>query len=253
MATSSANLTHGSVALRPVRLASPWDAVLLPVSVFPVLPAEIAPVKQFLQRLVPALSHGRLLTSEVVIQISQLHLGDGHVRMTAHGKDWLPMPGLGVWPDREPPTLWTPEYFASLGVGETPRPVMNVVLRVTTTPEARESARNIMLGLATVLQILTPDDSDTFLKKAKAALHPAIKDPAFTSFPFYVPLLDSKSLAKATAAQLDSWFCDASVYIRESVEDAGVLIASREPLGPILQGLGGKLQPDPDAEWRIPA
>jgi hypothetical protein len=252
MADSRTSAERGAIGLRTIPAPPPWEAFLLPVSGFPVPEQELSPVRGWLVKLTAALAKEWGLSVEVLIQLSQLHLGDGTVRLSDHGREWLPAVGLGVWPDREPPTLWTPEYFGSLGPGEMPRPAMYQVLRITTEPESRKNARNVMLGLGTILQILTPDDSETLLHKTRAVLHPPIKDPSYTCFAFYVPLFEAVSLRAATAEQLDKWFCGASVYIRESSEDTGILISSRQPLGPILQRLGGRPEPEPESGWRIP-
>jgi hypothetical protein len=246
-------MTRSSVLLTSIPVPRPWEAYLLRVSGFPMPEPELTPVKELLRELTAVLAKEHRLSSEVLVQFAQLHLGDGYLRLSAHGREWLPEVGLGVWPDRDPPTLWTVGYFASLRVGETPRPPMYQLLRITTAVEMRNQARDVMLGLGTILQIMTSDDTVTLLKKTKAVLHALIKDPSFTSFPFYIPLFEAASLAKATAGELDSWFCDIPVYIRESGEDNGILLVSRNPIGPLLQGMGCRLEQPQQSEQRIPA
>jgi hypothetical protein len=148
-----------------------------------------------------------------------------------------------VWPDREPPTVWTKEDFENLDFGEQPRTLMYQVLRVTTGVEAREDARNTMLGIGAVTQLMTTGGTEALLKAGIETLLPPIQDPAFTAFPYYMPLLEAKSLEGAKTAQLDKWLCGAAVYLRESVEDQAILIASREPLAGLLESLGGRLLP----------
>jgi hypothetical protein len=99
------------------------------------------------------------------------------------------------------------------------------------------------------MNILTRDDTKTLLEKSKAALFPPITDPSFRSFSYYLPLLDRNSLLAGNPQQLEGWFCGSSLYIRESFEDKGVLIAAREKLKPILDGLGDLSQAGPD--WRL--
>ncbi len=187
------------------------------------------------------------------MQLNQLHLDDGVQRIGDHGREWIPQVGLGVWPDRPAPTMWTMDDFKELGVGEKPRELMYQVLRVTTTPAARESAQNVMLGLGAVLQILVPDSNDLFLARSGKFLLAGIQDAAYTCFPFYVPLVQISTLTNATASELNLWMCGCSIYIRESPEDMGILIASRQPLNPLLEKLSGKLQSEPEPVWILPA
>jgi hypothetical protein len=213
---------------------------------------ELAPARRFLQRLSAAAQAKWGLVAEVDLQVVQLHLLDGPARVAQHGREWIPAVGLGVWPDREPPRGWTDEDFNELGMGEKPRELMYQVLRVTTTPEARRQARDVMLGLGTVVEILVPDSLDAFFERSSQKLLPPIQDPAYTCFPFYVPLLEGKTFREGTAAQLTAWLCGSSMYIRESAEDKGLLILSREPLEALLQEWGGHLQPEPEPIWNVP-
>jgi hypothetical protein len=226
------------------------DAFLLPVSGFPVPENELARLRIFLRKLSTAILRTSGLTLDVFIQVARLHIGDGSYRFASHGGEWMPEIGLGVWPDREPPRLWTTNDFMDLGPDERPKRLMYQVFRVSTSVESRENARDVMLGLGCVLQILTADDTPALLRKAKETLLPPIKDRSFRAFPYYVPLLDRNSfLAAKSSEDLERWLCGISVYIRESFEDNGLLILSREPLEPILEGLGGRFESE--SGWRL--
>ena len=155
----------------------------------------------------------------------------------------MPEVGLGVWTDRDPPAVWTAEDFVDLGPGEQPRVLMYQVFLITPSDEAGEVARSIMLGY--MVNILTTEDIDTLLTRASTALLPSIKDPSFKCFPFYIPLLERKTLLSAQEDQLEKWFCGAAVYIRDSMEDQGVLIVSRNNLAPILKELGAEFEQEP--------
>ena len=234
--------------------AIPWklegSAFLLPVSAFPLPDQELERVRAFLQRLSEAITVKWRLSLEVFVQLAQLSLGDGAKRFSSHGPKWQPEMGLGVWPGREAPALWTKEDFVNLGPGERPRRVTYHVFRIAAAP-ARGEARDVMLGLGTVVQVMTKDDSQTLLRLARELLLPTIKEPAFRSFPYYAPLLDRSSLMGTTGQQLLSWFCGSSVYIRESFEDTGILIGSVQPLGPVLQELGGRAVGEPANSWQF--
>jgi|SRR5579863_7562478 len=238
------------IRLLPLAAPGPWKGVLLPVSSFPTPEAELAPVRMFLQKLVRSIGT-RAAVVETFIQLAGLHLADGAAHLTAHGQKWRPQMGLGVWPDREPPTGWTLEELQELVPGEKPRPLMNIALRLTGLPEARHQARDVLVGRGTIVQFLANLEGEKLLTRARDVLFPPIKDPSFTSFSFYIPLLETKSLAKATADQLDAWCCGAHAYIRESPEDAGILILSKS-LDETLHRIGGSLSSTEPREWQVP-
>jgi hypothetical protein len=233
-------------------IALPWECFLLPVSAFPLQDEEVSTAGTFLKDITSEVSARWQLASEVCVQVEQSDETEYRLLHAKHAAKWIPEVGLGVWPDREPPAVWTKEEFMNVAPGEKLRPMMYQVLRITTSQEARQQARDLMLKYGPALEIMTSDDSDTFLKKTTALLLPPIKDPSYTCFPFYVPLLEVKSLIGASPEQLEAWFCGASLYIRESFEDKGILIVSREPFGPILEKLGGRFEQKPEPHWEIP-
>ncbi len=108
-----------------------------------------------------------------------------------------------------------------------------------------------MLPFGPLLEFLSTEDSEALFGRAEAALLPSIQDPSYTCFPFYLPLLESKTLKSATPAQLETWFCGAMIYLRQSFEDKGIIIASRESLTAILNELGGRFERAPEPAWRI--
>ncbi len=52
--------------------------------------------------------------------------------------------------------------------------------------------------------------------------------------------------------ELKSWLCGASIYIRESPEDSGLLIISAESLEPILKALGAEAVNTEQTLWKVP-
>lgn len=253
MAIPSANTDAPVVLLNTIALPPPWEGLLLPVSGFPVPESELLPAQWFFRRLTRVIRKEMALSPEVFIQMAHLvYEGGGSIRFSDHGREWLPKLGLGVWPDRPPPTIWSKEDFRNLAPGEKPRTLMEQVFRITKSDEAKENAADTMLGLGTIVQILTRDSTEVFLRKAREVLLPPIKDPSYVCFPFYIPLLEQKSIAGATLEKLESWLSGASLYIRESVEDVGILIMSGETLVPFLKSLGGRLQQGDESVWQVP-
>ena len=241
------------VEFRTIRIAEPWEAYVIPVSGFPVPSAELGAIRDIVGKFSTTARKEWSLVSEVAIQVMEVHRGDGPERIVKHGREWIPATGLGVWPDRDPPRLWTQEDFIELGMNEALPPLMYQLLRVSTTPDARDGARDVMLGIGAIVEILVLDPIQSFLDRARSVLLAPITDAAFTCFPFYHPLFDAKSLRSASRADLDRWSCGAVVYIRESPEDKGILIASSRPLQPVLTKLGALPGSGPGAAWLVPA
>lgn len=240
------------ICLRPSPSARPYEVYVLPVSQFPIPEMERLAVRDFLDALSAVMRQTFRLRAEIFLQLNQLRLDGGPLILEQHAAEWMPLGGLGVWPDRESPRVWKPEDFMNLGVGDTLRPSTYQVFRITKSPQVAVSARNLMLGRGTVVEILTSDSIDSFFKRTAEVLLPSIKETSLRGFRFFVPLFERKSFEAASAADLDSWFCGASVYVRESIEDKGVLIASREPLGQIFEKLGAKFVDKPEPHWQVP-
>lgn len=238
------------VRLRQLRAPSPWEGALLPLSAFPVPEDELVPARAFLQRLVTELMRTSPLI-ETFIRFAHLHLGDGPSRLSGHGRLWMPMMGLGVWPDRKPPTTWTLEELQDLAPGEKVRPLMDIVLRVTGSPEARNQARDVMLGLGTVIHLISAIDGEELLAATGKLLLPAIQDPSLTAFPFYMPLLEAKTAVEASVSQFDAWSCGIDAYIRESPEDSGILILARSLEQTLLQIGAVHSTAEPNG-WEVP-
>lgn len=233
------------------RKNTPWEAIFLPVPEFPVPPENMAPVRKLWSACRKALLKRGELPSEMFLQT--IHLGKvGSTRLTRHAREWMPEVGLGVWPDQPPPALPTQADFQDLGPGEKPRPMLYQVMRIMGEAATKRQALAAMLGTGVALEVVTPAGGEAFLKQSRALLLPPIREPGFRRYPFYVPILERTAVESATPEQLNKWFCGASAYIRESVEDKGILIASCEPLTPILEQLGGRIDLEPEPVWRIP-
>lgn len=224
----------------------------MPFSALPVPPKECEAVGCFLDSLTTAAVARLGLTVDVFIHMAGLQHKDGSaIRFSSKGKDWLPKLGLGVWPDRPAPTIWTPEEFDNLVPGQKPRTLRNHVFEISRSDSAREEARKSMLGWGSVIQVLRRK-GEPFLERARQALLPRITDPCFNCFPFYVPLLDRKSLTHQDPSEMKSWLCGASIYIRESPEDSGLLIISAERLEPVLKVLDARAENPEQTLWKVP-
>jgi len=237
--------------LRVVRAEAPYEAVSLK-SKLPAPSEDLPLLSGIVARIIGAACQVRKMNVEVFVQLTALAEIQQMARLTEHAREWQPISGLGIWPDREPPTSLTLADIVKLLPGQRPRIDKYKLCRISASGKAREQAWTGLLGTGAVLVILTSDDTAAFLKKTKDALLPPIGDESFRHSSFYVPLVECKSFDSARPEQLESWFCSASLYLRESTEDGGLLIASREPLRPILESLGARLTDGSHPEWQVP-
>ena len=241
-----------AVLAKAGKLPPPWDSILLPVSAFPIPKTEFLLLAAVVESVAREAINSLHLSAEVFLQVEQSDDPGFRNLYAGRAARWMPELGLGIWPDREPPVCWSTEQFKKLRPGEKPRALMHQVLWISGPRQVKAEASAAMLPFGPLLQIMTRDDGATFLERATSLLLPPLTDRTFTGYPFYVPLLEFGSLARATSEQVETWLCGASLYIRESFEDTGILIVSREPLAPLLEGLGGRLEAGTEPVWRIP-
>lgn len=221
-----------------------WKVFSLPVSLFPMPEAELPVARSFVQKLITAFENEHKLQLETFVQVTELHQGNGVDRLSRNGAKWIPAIGLGVWPDRPVPGLWTVEMVQELKVGENPPTSFFNVFRVTAQGMAiRREACDTMLGLGSILFTMNPGGSEEYLSRTRQVLFPLLPPPIYTSFPFYVPMFDASSLRNASEQQLDTWCCGSSLYVRESHNDGAILIAMNSA-DRVMNRL--ECQPDPD-------
>jgi len=244
---------QSNFVLRSLRAPSPWQAFVLPVSGFPIPDPTCSAITDLVRRISSRAAARWKLFSEVFMELEQMKGLECRYLLSDHGKEWLPEVGLGVWPDREPPALWTRQEFEDLPPGGKLRELVCEVFRISTTPEHRTRARDEMLKFGPVVEILTSCNTSEFLGNMKPVYLSFIKERSHRCFPYYIPLLEGSTIEKMSAEQLQNWCPGISVYFRESFKDKGILLASSLPLGEVFEDLGGR--PDSQSEgsdWKIP-
>ena len=216
--------------LREIVCPTGWTAAILETDFAPAggpHPDYTAIVDWLLSNLAP---FERTLSREVMLQFDRCRPDVEIPLLRANARIWQPEIGLGVWPEQAPPTTWTKEEFLAAAPG-TLRPVMYRIFRVQTEdPSAQTSAWQTMLGSGALLRVATTNPN-AFLSATTTFLQPKIEDVSLESFPFYVPLLTAAGLAHphpAFAVELDTLLPVAVGYMRESQEDGGLLVLSRQ-------------------------
>jgi hypothetical protein len=235
-----------AIHIQMVYVPPPYHAARIEASNFP-LPADILPrIRAFLATLVHAASPGGT-SSEVLLQNE--YIANGKEQFIAHVPDWHPQSGLGVWPDRPPPELWKVTDIFRMAAGEKV-PLMYRVYRLTTGPKANAQAFEVLSGTGMVMVVLHSGSADELLARYKDTFLPGIKQPNLRIMPFYVPLLDFKSLHDRKPEDLRRWLGGASFYLRESPADKAILLLMDADLGSLLQQAGARQ--NGDGSWLIP-
>ena len=235
-----------AIHIEMVSVPPPYHAARIEVSKFP-LASDIAPkVHAFVTNLVNAASAGAP-TAEVLLQNE--YIANGKEQFSAHIPEWHPESGLGVWPDRPPPELWKLTDIFKMAAGER-IPLMYRVYRLTTGPKANRQAFEVLSGTGMVMVVLHSDSTDQLLARYKDTFLPGIKQENLRILPFYVPLLDLKSLHNRQPEELRRWLGGARFYLRESPLDNAIVVLTEADLGALLPQAGAKK--NGDGSWLIP-
>lgn len=230
--------------LRVLAVQEPWRAFVIPVSAFPVPNHECDRLRKFLTGFSVAACSAWKLSSEMFMELEQMKGLPCRHRFADRARDWMPEVGLGVWPDRDPPAIWTREEFEDLPPGGKLRELMCEVFRISTSQERRAQARSEMLEFGCVVEILAADLTERFQSNLKEPYLEFIKARSHRCFPYYIPLLEGMTVEKFGADELAHWCPGISVYVRQSFQDRGILIASPLPIEDILEGMGARFSAD---------
>ncbi|HEX3438445.1 MAG TPA: hypothetical protein VHT24_16870, partial [Pseudacidobacterium sp.] len=214
----------------------PFEAAMIELKEFPAALEVRELWRSFLLPWTSRLVSEHILQPAAWIQTANLHEGDTADVVRRHGASWLPEVGLGVWPDREPPRLWTAEDFQALEPGQKPPPLMNTVFFVSGGESATEDALAILAGSGTLVYALLPGSPQAFHEKMTALFLPVIREEALRGYSFYVPLLDTQSLKSADVSEsgnvespLHLWLGDSMLFLQENKSEGSVLVVSRLP------------------------
>ncbi len=165
-----------------------------------------------------------------VIQMWHLHHGDGAAVLSRNAQAWMPDFGAGVWLDAPPPRLWTPEDFMNIGPGELlPPPVLSAI-RLRAPQLDYEQAWMQLGGRGCWMEFTVSGSADTFFQIQADLYRSWIEEPMIAAQTFFVPLLKAACFESELFAARDKHAAPLLLYVRESAEDDGLLILSREKL-----------------------
>ena len=167
---------------------------------------------------------------------------------------WLPEICLGVWPHRQLPHMLTEEDFEDFDPSAAMSIPMYSTYRVMGDAGVKLDAMRTMMGTGSSLQILGTRSSEHLLLNLTQVFLAAITDRAYRIFPLYVPLIELAALQDPVAQLTTECLAGVRLYIRESWEDKGILLISRDPLAEVFEHLGcSRLDemPGEKERWRI--
>jgi hypothetical protein len=220
-----------------------FEAAFIPMDQFSAGSEDFRRLHLFLGGWIDKLAAQHHLTASSWIQMTNLHQGDTAQQLSKNGARWRPELGLGVWPDREPPRLWTQADFQELSLGQPPPALMHTVFHLSKGDQAAKDAWEQLFGSGTLVYALLSTTAQEFHQTMTDELLPLIREEALRGYPFYMPLLDGKSLQTAcgrhvgrqakpvspTETPLYKWMGVARFYVRESAEDKGLFILTSLP------------------------
>ena len=178
------------------------------------------------------------LTHEVYVQMTQIERPVGPLLLSKNSSRWMPSPGVGVWPDKEPPRSITPRDFQVLLPGEKMAEFSHQVQRLNTRDERmRIEAIDTLLGMGPVLFMLVSAEWAAAGRRISARLETRITDESFRGHPFYVPLLDEKSLITLSPVELSGYLEGVTLYLREDSSRQAILIISRIPFSALFDDI----------------
>jgi hypothetical protein len=155
--------------------------------------------------------------------------------------------GIGVRPEKGPPRL--PEQKDLVGMNQetiktiTEKKGQELTLQdffpdmpVGTywIKQNQTMARQLLTGEGGWGFALSPLAETTFFEKTKAILLEGSRDEALKSMPLVLPLLRLDSFIHASVDKLYRWFEIFDLYLGESLQESGLVIASRTPIDDLL-------------------
>lgn len=203
----------------------PWIGLFVDTGPFPMAKEPLA----WLKLAVAALLEDRPPADElaVCLEVNAMPIRSSSEILRSNAALWLPVTGLGIYPDRPTPRLWTEDDFLDREYGEKLPLLMNSVVVLEGGQEAALDAIPALLGSGSLSFLGASGAAEALLDELTEQYGATITEPALTGMPFYVPLLSLAMLPGATADAMRDWLGSADLYLRELPEDKGVLLLAR--------------------------
>lgn len=210
-----------------LRLVSGWSGYAIPRHFPAKHEKERRELLTFLWELAVSLFPPAEAEPTAWLLMDNLHRDDAVLRLSRNAREWKPTYGIGLWPDRKPPSMLKREDILNMEWGATPRLPYHSVAMLNATGLMLQEAWSSMFGTGSTLLTMGVGGGAALLERTREHLKRPITDESFKDFPFYVPLLGMGALKDATAPQMEGWLGPTRIYLRESEEDKAVLLLAR--------------------------
>ena len=208
--------------------------------------------RRFLQELVVYFTTRLGCSHEGFLQIGRVRDETAVRLFTDNARKWIPETGLGIWPHRSAPRMWKMEDVEEIDTDTEMPLLLHSVFRLTADANARLDAMTTMAGTGCGVQLVSRIEGVALLRNLRELFLGFIQDRVFRIFPWYVPLMEKAVLAEPMEALAVDAMRGVTLYIRESPEDGGILIASAEPLAEVLALIGCKqVASQPALQWKL--
>jgi hypothetical protein len=239
--------------VRKFQLSIPQSIYLFPVSRFPLPPAELKWVSKFCDSLISYAQRVNAgLQLEVIVKQSYLY-PDLIDRFVDKAQQWLPRQGVAVEPHKPPPHVPTKEEIEgidirSIDLGSRRNIELGPELTFQICDLAgKEECYKTMLGHGAVNMFLSRLEGEDLYGRWREIFGRVVTDRTLRAMPFFAPIFGAKSFQEGPAGEIDIWFETFDLYIGESMDDKGIIIAAAENLDPVIVNLV-KGFPDPEVE-----
>jgi hypothetical protein len=212
-------------------------------------------MRRFLVELISHFLIHKGCVHESYVALNQVRARATNELFQDHAREWLPETVLGVWTHLPPPRMATTEDLMEMDPHSRGGMRIYSLFRVTTGTRACMDSMMTMAGTGTGIQIVSQIDTEKLLRNLKELFLNVIKERIFRIFPWYVPLLNMNSFEEPISRLTSQALAGIALYVRESPEDGGLLILSRESLEEVFMHAG--CQPVDRTSgmklWKLPA
>jgi hypothetical protein len=164
----------------------------------------------------------------VFLDMEQLHQNNAVREISRNGAQWAPEMGMGMEPGAAPPKLWTFAELSERDVTQPMPPLIRNVCHLEGEERARVHAAQTMCGTGGLVQVMHRVAIDQVLQAWSHNALLRIEEEALRAFPIYLPLLSGRALQKVSEEEMTAWLGPVDAYLRESMEDRGLLIVARQ-------------------------
>lgn len=215
---------------RELQAVDPWRAYIIECQTFPCEARKRELLRTMLLKLTDTFLRDFGLHRAVWLSLDHLHKDNQIQEVSRNGRLWNPTVGIGLPPEEPPPRYWTSKDLLDRDY-DSPMPVLkHTVLHLDTDVNGGDLAIQVMAGSGGLLLTFHLEHGNTVRDCWYRTFQPLIEEEGLAAYPLYVPLLSANSL-NSDGQSLDLWMGRVDIYVRESVEDGGILILSRRSIG----------------------